>query len=185
MVMITSVALFATRNNETALPSDSGTGRAEIGGAFILTDQNGNRVSDEQFRGKYMLVFFGFTHCPDICPVAMATYTAMLPMLADNADKIAPIFITIDAKNDTPEQLKSYLSNFDPRIIGLTGSERQIADVAALYKTYYAESHQGHGMMDHSSLIYLMDKNGDYITHFPHTIAPETLAEAINEQMKK
>ena len=180
MLLVTSVALFATRQNSSTSAPEISTGKAAIGGAFILTDQHGQRRSDNEFRGKTMMVFFGFTHCPDVCPLAMATYTTTLQALGDKAANLAPIFITIDPERDTPERMKDYLSNFDARIIGLTGTDMQIKDAAALYKTYHSgPDHQG--MMDHSALIYIMDKNGEYLKHFPHTVAPDELTKALQE----
>ncbi len=179
MLVITGISLLATRESTPSLPADSASGKASIGGAFTLIDRNGNSISDSEFRGKIMMVFFGFTHCPDVCPLTLATYTSTLELLGDKASLVAPVFITIDPARDTPERLKEFLANFDPRIIGLTGTEAQIKDVAALYKTYYSEE-QG-GMMNHSALIYIMGKDGAYIEHFPHTIAPEKLTKALLE----
>jgi len=180
MIVVTSFALFATRQNTQPVPEEISTGKANIGGAFILTDQNGERRSDDEFRGKYMMLFFGFTHCPDVCPLALATYTSTLQALGDKASGIVPIFITVDPARDTPSRIKEYLANFDSRIIGLTGTDTQIKDVAALYKTYHSEPDKD-GMMDHSALIYIMDKNGEYIKHFPHTVSPDELTKALQE----
>lgn len=198
-LLFTSVMLFSTQDSNSALPPDSSSGKAQVGGAFSLLDTNEKTVTDKQFRGQYMLVFFGFTHCPDICPTTMATLTRTMEMLGDKAKLITPIMISVDAKNDTPKQMKKYLSNFDSRIVGLTGSEEQIKSAAAAYKAYYAEvapeknehdEHHAHGehsehtgMMDHSGLLYLMDKNGEYITHFSYDIAPEQLAKTLAEKM--
>ena len=132
MLAFTTVALLATKENDTVLPPDSSSGAAAIGGVFNLTNQNGKAVSDADFRGKKSLVFFGFTHCPDICPVAMATITAAMSALGDKADHITPIFITVDPVRDTPQVMKKYLSNFDKRIVGLTGTEEQVKQVKAI-----------------------------------------------------
>jgi protein SCO1/2 len=181
MLLVTSVALFATKDNNVALPPDSSSGKATIGGAFTLTNQDGKQISDSEFRGKYMLVFFGFTRCPMICPTSMATITAALDILGDKAGSVAPVFITIDPQFDTPAQLKDFLANFSPKIIGLTGTPKQIEDVAAAYKAYYSEHD---GAMDHSTFLYLMDGKGEYITHFPYDMAADELAKNISEHMK-
>jgi len=181
MLLFTSIALLATKENAGTLPPDSSSGKASIGGAFTLISQDGKTISDSEFRGKNMLVFFGFTRCPEICPTTMATISSALDLLGDKASLITPIFISVDAKHDTPARIKEFLSNFNPHIIGLTGSEEQIKDVAALYKTYYAE--QG-AMMDHSTLIYWMDSKGEYISHFPYTIAADELAKTLSERLK-
>src|SRR5262245_59223420 len=109
-------ALWLTRT----LPEGSiGSGTALVGGRFTLTDHNGRRVSDQDFRGKYMLIFFGFTYCPDVCPSELQVMSAALDELGSEADKIQPIFITIDPARDTPEAMKLYVSNFHPRLVGL------------------------------------------------------------------
>lgn len=197
-LLVTSIVLLNTKENAGAQPPDSESGVAQIGGAFTLTDANGKKVSDAQFRGKYMLVFFGFTRCPDICPVTMASITGAMEMLGGKAADVAPVFITVDPKYDTPAQMKKYLSHFDKRIVGLTGTEEQIKSAAAAYKAYYAEKepeHSAHGAhgdregggqeggVDHSSFLYLMDKNGAYITHFPYDVAPDTLAKTLKEKI--
>lgn len=181
MLALTTVLLFATKENASKLPPDSSTGKAAIGGSFTLTNQDGKIVSDSEFRGKNMLVFFGFTRCPEICPTTVATISSTLDMLGEKATRIAPIFISVDAKHDTPERIRDFLSNFNPRITGLTGDEEKIKNVASAYKAYYAE--QGE-MMDHSTLIYWMDDKGEYIGHFPYTITADELAKKLIEGLK-
>lgn len=181
MLLITTLALFATKERTGVLPPDSSSGKPSIGGVFSLTDTNGKTVHDSDFRGKQMLVFFGFTRCPEICPTTMATITSAMQMLGDKADRIVPVFISIDPGHDTPEQMRDYLSNFDKRIVGLTGSEDQVKDAAAVYKAYYAQEGE---MMNHSTLLYWMDEKGEYITHFPYTISPDGLATALAKDAK-
>ncbi len=195
MLVLTSIVLFSTKENAANLPPDSASGKAQVGGAFSLIDINGKTVTDTQFRGKNMLVFFGFTHCPDICPTTMATITSTMELLGDKAALVTPIFISVDAKNDTPTRMKEYLANFDSRIVGLTGSEEQIQKAASAYKAYYAEKepehdankeHEPHtSMMDHSAFIYLMNTNGEYVTHFAYDIAPDALAKKLLENIKQ
>ena len=181
MLAFTTIALFATKENNSALPPDSSSGTAAIGGMFNLIDQDGKAVSDADYRGKYMLVFFGFTHCPEICPLAMANITAAMSALGEKAGRITPILITVDPARDTPEVIKNYLGNFDKRIVGLTGSDEQVKAAAAAYKAYYSED--AHGMMNHSAILYLMNEKGEYVQHFAHDTAPDTLAQRIAEQM--
>jgi len=181
MLGFTSLLLLATKENATALPPDSTTGKAAIGGSFTLTDQNGNEVNDVQFRGKDMLVFFGFTNCPMICPTTMATVSSAMATLGEKADQIVPVFISVDPANDTPERIKEFLTNFDSRIVGLTGSEDAIKDAAAEYKAYFSETD---GMMDHSTLIYWMDANGQYLTHFSYDVTPDELAAKLAKGLK-
>lgn len=178
MLVFTSLALFATKDTMKALPVDSGEGKAAIGGEFTLTNQDGKTVTDKDFHGKDFLVFFGFTHCPAICPATMATITAAMAQLGEKADAFTPVFITVDPANDTPLQIKDYLSNFDSRIVGLTGTSEQLKQAASAYKVYYGEEE---GMMNHSTLIYWMDENGNYIKHFPYDIPSDELAAELSK----
>lgn len=139
LVMLTAANIWITQDNTLGGNSeDIGQGIANIGGAFTLTDQNERRVSNTDFEGRVMLVFFGFTHCPDICPVTVATLAEMLNDLGQQAQKVAPVFITVDPKRDTPRVLREYLAGADERIIGLTGTEEEIAQAAEVYKAYYS-----------------------------------------------
>lgn len=167
---------------------ETSTGKAAIGGSFTLTDQNGNQVSDSQFRGRHMLVFFGFTSCPSICPVGMATLTQVMEQLGDDGENVQPIFITVDPETDTPARMKEYLANFHPSIIGLTGTPEQIKAVESAYKVYASKTEDksmptGYNV-DHSGFIYLMDKNGEYLRHCSYDENPEKLASDIKEAIK-
>lgn len=161
------------------------TGKALIGGPFALTDHTGKRRTDKDFRGRLMLVFFGFTSCPDVCPTSLQTATEALAKLGDDADKVRVLFITVDPERDTVEQLSRYHEAFDPRIVMLTGTPREIAAVAKAYRVYYAKRRQGDGpgdyTMDHSALSYLMGRDGRYLTHFSHKTKPDELAKALRK----
>jgi cytochrome oxidase Cu insertion factor (SCO1/SenC/PrrC family) len=153
-------------------------GTALVGGPFTLTDQNGKRVSDTDFAGKYRLMFFGYTFCPDVCPTELQVMTAALQSMGPKAEAIQPIFITIDPARDTPEVLKSYLSNFDPRFVGLTGTEAEIAAVTKAYRFYSAKV-AGKGedyLFDHSGFIYLMGPDGRFLKHFAYSTDAVRLA---------
>ncbi|HUR42512.1 MAG TPA: SCO family protein [Aestuariivirga sp.] len=157
-------------------------GEALIGGPFSLTDQNGRRVSEKDFLGKYMLVFFGYTYCPDICPTELQVMTEALREMGPRADAIQPVFISFDPERDTPETLKAYVENFSPRLIGLTGSEQEIARAAKAYRVYYRKVEGGGAtdyLMDHSSIIYLMGPNGKFVRHFSYSTDAKALAEAL------
>ena len=159
---------------------------ALVGGAFTLTDAEGKRRTDAEFRGRHMLVFFGFANCPDFCPTALVTITQAIEKLGPKAEKIAPIFISVDPERDTPAQLKNYAQNFDKRIVMLTGSAADIAAVARAYRVYYAKrplEKAGEYTMDHSAYIYLIGPDGKYLTHFRHGIAPDDLAKALARQL--
>lgn len=155
--------------------------KADIGSDFILTNQDNTQVAAKDFNGRLMLVFFGFTRCPDICPVTTATYAKILELLGDKASSVAPIFISVDPANDTPEVLKKYLANFDSRIIGLTGTDEQIKQVTNGYKAFYSKHDD---KMDHSGYIYLMDKSGVYTKHFAYDASAEEITAAITELLK-
>lgn len=167
-------------NNNTATTS----GKVLIGGTFTLTDTEGNNVHDTDFRGKLMLVYFGFTYCPDICPLGLQTISEAMDMLKDKQDDVQPLFVTIDPERDNVEQMKSYMAHFSDRIRGLTGTKEQISQAAEAYRIYYNKvpnSDNTDYLMDHSSFIYLMDRNGEYITHFPSSATAEQIAETIRK----
>ncbi len=150
-----------------------------IGGAFALVDGSGAPVTDKTYRGKYMLVFFGFTFCPDVCPTTLNQVADALDRLGPKADRVAPLFITVDPKRDTPAAMQAFTAAFSPRVIGLTGSVEQVAQVARAYRVYFAERRTGQGAtdytMDHSAILYLMGPDGRFL-------AP-IRAEASGEQM--
>jgi len=157
------------------------SGKALVGGPFSLIDDSGKRVTDKDFRGRHMLVFFGFTSCPDICPAGLQLISAALENLGAKADRVTPIFISVDPERDRPQTLHAYVKNFSPRLIGLTGTPEDIAKVTKAYKVYYKKvpnkDAPGDYGMDHSSIIYLMDGNGEYVTHFtPATPVDEMTA---------
>lgn len=173
-------ALWLTRSG-----GPIGSGEALVGGPFTLTDQDGKRVTDQDFRGKYMLIFFGFTFCPDVCPSELQVMSAALDQLGPQGDKIQPVFITIDPERDTPEAMKVYISNFHPRMVGLTGSADDIAKVAKTYRVYYAKAKQAEGaapgdyLMDHSTILYLMGPDGKFVKHFTYGTDVKTLADGL------
>jgi protein SCO1/2 len=156
-----------------------------LGGPFSLINQDGKPVSDSDFRGKYLLVYFGYTFCPDMCPTGLSSIAHSLDDLGADASKVQPLFITIDPKRDTPAVLKNYVQSFNPAIQGLSGPDDQIAAVAKEYQVYYSredmDDDSGEYMMDHSSLIYLMDPAGKYIASFPEDVAPPTLTKALRD----
>jgi protein SCO1 len=142
-------------------------GGPKVGGPFTLENSDGQTVTDQTFRGKYMLVYFGYTYCPDVCPTTLNAVADALSRLGKKADELEPIFVTVDPKRDTPSVMKQYTAAFTPRLIGLTGSDAEIAAVAKEYHVYYAEHRTGPGpndyAMDHSSILYLMGPNGQFI----------------------
>ena len=154
-----------------------------IGGPFRLTDQNGKAVSDADLKGKWQLVFFGYTHCPDACPTALNEIALALDRLGAKRDAVEVVFITVDPERDTPEVLKSYVASFDAPIIALTGAPDAVAQAARAYRVYYAKHPRPDGEydMDHSALIYLMNPEG----RFTATFTPDSTAEAIATRLQK
>ncbi len=157
-----------------------------IGGPFRLTDHNGQRVTEASYRGRLMLIFFGFTHCPDICPTELQSMAEVLERLGPAAERVAPLFISIDPERDGPEELARYLALFDDRIIGLTGTAEEIASVARAFRVYYAKVHPPDAStytMDHSSFTYLLDGEGRFLALFRHGTPPEEMAQAIRSHL--
>jgi protein SCO1 len=151
---------------------------AAIGGPFKLTDQNGKPITDQDLKGKPFLVFFGFTHCPDVCPTALFDMSEVLNRLGPDADKINALFITVDPERDTPAALKDYLSSFDPHLIGVGGDTPALAAVAKGYRVYYKKVplKDGDYTMDHTAIVYLMDKTGAFVAPFSLKRRPEESA---------
>jgi len=161
------------------------SGKALIGGPFTLTDQNGKKVTDQDFRGRSMLVFFGFTHCPDICPAGLQLISAALAKLGPKAANVTPVFISVDPQRDTPETLATYVKNFDDRIVGLTGTPEEIAAVARAYRVFYEktpnESNPAEYGMNHTSIIYLMGPDGTYVAHFTPMTSVDQMVEKLDK----
>ena len=154
--------------------------REPIGGPFALIDHNGKPRTDEDFRGKLMLVYFGFTYCPDICPTDLQNIGLALDQLGPAGEKIQPLFITVDPERDTAEHLEDYVPMFHPRLIGLTGDAAAIHAAAAAYRAYYAKVPlKGDDYtVDHSSFIYMVGADGQYLGFFPPGTPPERIAES-------
>jgi len=161
-------------------------GQAQVGGPFELVDGEGRPVTDEDFRGDYMLVYFGFTYCPDVCPTELQNMSRALEVLGDEAEAVRPVFITVDPERDTPEVMESYVENFHPRMVGLTGSPEQIEKAAKAYRVYYkkAESESASEyLMDHTSIVYLMGPEGEFLRHFSYGTSPEDMAQGIRSYL--
>lgn len=179
-----ALALFPqARERLLPAPGVKVMGQALIGGHFQLTDHTGKRVTDQDFRGRYMLVFFGFTYCPDVCPSALQVMSAALEKLGPKAERITPVLITVDPERDTPEQLALYVKSFHPRLVGLTGTPEEVQQAIHAYRVYAKKvedpkSTAGY-TFDHSSIIYVMNPDGTYRTHFAHTTNVEVMAERL------
>jgi protein SCO1/2 len=158
-------------------------GIAGIGGPFTLQNGDAKTVTDRDFRGKYMLVYFGYTYCPDVCPTTLNAVADALDRIGPKADKLNTVFITVDPKRDSPPVVKQYAAAFSPRITGLTGSAEEIAKVAKEYRVYYAEHRTGPGpneySMDHSSILYLMGPDGSFISPLRADQSGEEMAKVL------
>ena len=158
-----------------------------IGGHFDLIDQDGKPVTDAAYAGKYTLIYFGFTYCPDMCPTGLQSISRAMDLLGDKAVQVQPLFITVDPERDTPKVVKEYVGNFHPSIIGLTGTAAQVAAAAKAYKVYYKKAEQvddTNYMMDHSTLIFLMGPDGKFIDTFQEDVEPQLLVQGIEKAMR-
>ena len=159
--------------------------KIQIGGPFTLTDHTGKRVTDKDYAGKYMLVYFGYTFCPDVCPTSLSIVGDALGQLdADTLDKVVPIFITVDPERDTIELMASYVPHFHDKMVGLTGTVAQVKSVVKAYKAYFAKTgneENGNYTVDHSSRTYLMGPDGAYVTSFAHATPAADMAKKLAE----
>jgi cytochrome oxidase Cu insertion factor (SCO1/SenC/PrrC family) len=161
-------------------------GAAAIGGAFTLVDQKNNPVSSEALKGKFSLVYFGFTNCPDICPLALSTMTQALDIAGPVADDVIPVFITVDPERDTVQVMADYVANFHPRFLALTGTPEQVREAASAYRVYFKKAKEEAPdayMMDHSGFVYLMDRTGAYMTHFKPDATAEQIAARLRQDL--
>ncbi|MBR0708033.1 SCO family protein [Bradyrhizobium liaoningense] len=151
---------------------------AAIGGPFQLTDQNGKAVTDKSLKGKPTLIFFGYTHCPDVCPTSLFEISEVMRAMGKDADKVNAVFISVDPERDTPAAMKDYLSSFDPHLAGLSGDPAETAKVITSYRVYAKKvpTKDGDYTMDHTALIYLMDRDGRFVSPFNLKRTPEEAA---------
>jgi protein SCO1/2 len=178
LVIFLGVILYATGQF-------GGPAGSAIGGPFKLTGGDGQPITNETFKGKPYLMFFGFTHCPDVCPTTLFEVSQVMTALGKDADRTAALFITVDPERDTPAVMKDYLSNFDPHLIGATGTPEAIAAVLKQFRVYAKKvpTKDGDYSMDHSAVIYLMDKQGRFVAPFNLKRKPEESAAALRKYM--
>lgn len=186
-----AVAMLPTACSGPAMPAKAPLEGARIGGPFTLTNQDGKQVTDRDFAGKYRIVYFGYTFCPDVCPVDARNIGLGLSAVEKSdpalGAKIVPIFISVDPARDTPAVLKSFVANFHPRMVGLTGSAAAIDAVAKEYAVYYkkgALTPGGGYMVDHARATYLMDPEGKPLALLPQDQSPEAIAAEIKRWVK-
>lgn len=165
------------------------TGSPDVGGPFKLTDQNGKSVTDADFHGRYMLLYFGYSFCPDVCPTTLSVMAQALDKMGVAANRITPVFITIDPERDTPKVLKDYMAAFGPRFVGLTGPADAIKAVEKAYRVYAVKKPldpkkpNGNYAMDHSSVIYLMGPDGKMVAFYDEAISPDDLAKDLRSKI--
>lgn len=158
-----------------------------LGGPFSLVDHTGRTVTEADFAGRFMLVYFGFTFCPDVCPTELGTIASALDLLEEAGERVTPVFISVDPERDTPEAMADYVSRFHPRMVGLTGSPEQVAAAARAYRVFYAKVNRpemSQYLVDHSSFIYLVGPDGRVRSLFRPETSPEVIAEAVRGQLR-
>ena len=183
VLVIAAGVLLAFALRETPRGAAGTALASAIGGQFQLTDQNGKPFSDANLKGKWHLIFFGYTHCPDACPTALNEMSIALDRLGIKRDEVGVVFITVDPERDTPDVLKSYVQSFDAPIVALTGSPEAVAQAAKAYRVFYAKHPRADGDydMDHSAVIYVMNPEG----RFTATFTPDSSADAIVQRLQK
>ena len=184
LIAAASIAAYALMSSPQ---KPAGLGEAFVGGPFTMVNHRGETVTEKSFLGKPMLLFFGFTFCPDVCPTELQVMAAALDELGDKGKDIQPIFVSIDPERDKPEVMAAYVSNFGNRFIGLTGSAEQVAAIAGAYRIFYARQENKERpadyLMDHSSIVYLMGPDGKFLKHFTYTTDAKALAQGIAEAL--
>jgi protein SCO1/2 len=181
LVIFLGVFLFATGR----LSTDGGTGPSAIGGPFKLIDQNGQTITDQDMKGRPFLVFFGYTHCPDVCPTTLFDVSELMRALGPDAGRAGALFITVDPERDTPAKIKDYLSSFDPHLRGATGDAKAIEAAEKAYRVYAKKvpTDGGDYTMDHTALVYLMDKQGRFVAPFSLKRSPDAAATDLRRYM--
>jgi cytochrome oxidase Cu insertion factor (SCO1/SenC/PrrC family) len=174
-----------SRAESTRLMNDLMSGKGKVGGPFTLLDHTGKKRSLAEFKGKVVLIYFGYMFCPDICPTDLSNLAGLLKRLGKDSDQVQTIFITLDPERDTPELMGRYVQHFDKRILGLRGTEQQTKQVATQYKTFYEKvSLNGNQyVIDHTAFIYIMNRAGKYVAFFPPGTSPERMEIMVREAL--
>ena len=191
LVVIAAVGILAIRqysgmSESIAAETGAGENKLNIGGPFTLVDQDGQTVTEANYSGRWLLVYFGYTYCPDVCPTSLSRNVDAIELLGDKGDLVTPVLISIDPQRDTPEKLKQYVGLFNPRMVGLTGTPEQIAAVAKEYRVFYMRSPgdtPDSYVVDHSSLTYLVGPDGKVAQFFSHSASPEEIANRLKQRL--
>jgi len=190
LLMLAAVAaglLWNAGDQLAGLGRTVATGTADVGGPFVLTDETGKTRSDRDFRGRYLLVYFGYSFCPDVCPTTLGVVADTLAKLGARRSSVVPVFITLDPQRDTPGVLKSYLSSFGPEFVGLTGAPNAIKNAAREFRVYYKKHPLPNGgyAIDHTSVVYLMGPDGKFITYYDDTsLSADGLATDLRKRIR-
>lgn len=197
LMLTTAVALAATSalivmrlgSAPVVVSKTITTGTASIGGPFSLIGTNGEAITDQTFRGKWLLIFFGYTFCPDACPTTLNNMSVALEKLGSDADKLQPLFVTVDPHRDTLEVMTDYLKSFDPRILGLTGTQDQIDIVIKEYRIYAASQKSATTgddyLVSHSAYVYLMDRQGKFVNIIQGSESGEEIGAWLRKEMNR
>ena len=187
LVAVAAFGAWRWLGPKPSIPGWQETARNLIKADFTLVDQTGKRVSDEDYRGKWLLIFFGYTHCPDVCPTTMNEISVVMDLLGDDAARVQPLMITIDPERDTPEAMKEFVGAFDPRIVGLSGTPAEVDAAARAFRVYYAKVAQKDApdgyLMNHSAYLYLVDDHGRFETVFAYEDNAETITAGIRKYL--
>lgn len=189
VVVLVGVGFLAARSwfgSEPAAGYVTSAGQASIGGPFTLVDQDGKTVTDRDFQGRWLLVYFGYTYCPDVCPTSLARNAEALDLLGPRGDAVVPVLISVDPQRDTPEKMKDYVHYFHPRTVGLTGTPQQVAAVAKDYRVFYMKVEREDPsayLMDHSSFTYLVGPDGKFVQFFRHEATPQEVADGLKKAL--
>ena len=186
--MATSPAVADDPPSAAQLMDDLMWARGPIGGPFGLTDHTGKPRTDADFRGQLLVIYFGYSYCPDICPADLMSIALALDQLGPAGQSVQPVFITVDPERDTVEHLADYVAAFHPRLIGLTGAPARIRQVATAYKAYYARAEDARTkdyVIDHTAFIYIVGKDGRYLGFLPPGTTPERIGEVIRRHLSR
>lgn len=193
-LVASALVVWQVRKNETrreTLAETASKGqeaaKGPIGGPFQMKAPDGRLVTEKDFLGKFLLVYFGFTYCPDMCPTGLQNIARALDLLGKEAEGVRSLFVTVDPARDTPARLKDYTASFHPLILGLAGTDAQLAAIAKVYRVYYEKAEETEEdadeyLLEHSTVIYLMDREGRFITTFPQDVAPEKIVAVLHEK---
>lgn len=195
VVVVFCVGLFSivlhtkSKPRSAQVATERQTGGALIGGPFKLIDQKGRVRHSSDFKNKYLLVYFGYSYCPDICPTALSNITEAMKQLSYKRGAVQPIFVSVDPDRDTPEHLALYMENFDDKFVALTGAKEDIEAAKKAYRVYSnkvdpEKTETTDYLIDHSSIVYFMAPGGDFIAHFNHETPPEKMAEVISSHVR-